>query len=237
MVLPNQAPAQPIAQQTVTQPTAAPQDPFQQSAGLIGQAGDAYSGFLEPGGSLQNINDYMNPYYDQVLQSVLGNMETQQQLGLNQIGDQAEAGSAFGGARHGLQEGIFRGEHSRAVGDVSGNLLMQQFDSAADRSYRDQVTGAQGSSQVGDQLYGIGTDIADRQAQAGGQQQQMMQQILSGGAGIFENFMQNPYQMMDMLQSLLSGDARRGQGTGTQQSTPGMYDYLSLGAQAAGGMG
>ena len=216
-------------------PVEQPQNPFDTSAGMLGQAGDAFGGFLEPGGSLQNINDYMNPYYDQVLQSVLGNMETQQQLGLNQIGDQATASSAFGGARHGLQEGQFRGEHSRAVGDVTGNLLMNQFDNAADRAFRDQTTGAQGLTQLGNQFYGIGNDIADRQMGQGGMQQDLMQQILSGGADQFNQFMQNPYQMIDMLQALLSGDARRGQGSNTQQSTPGLFDYLSLGAQAIGG--
>ena len=111
-------------------------NPFDASAGLLDQASGAYGGLLEPGGSLQNINEYMNPYYDQVLQSVLGNMETQKNIGMNQIGDQATAASAFGGGRHGLQEGTFLGEHSRAVGDVSGNLLMSQFDNAADRAYR-----------------------------------------------------------------------------------------------------
>ena len=55
-----------------------------------------------------------------------------------------------------------------------------------------------------------------------------MQQILSGGAGIFEQFQNNPYQMIDMMQALLVGDASRAQGKTTQQSTPGMFDYLSL---------
>lgn len=213
------------------------QNPFESASGALGQAGGVYSGLLDPGGSLQNINEYMNPYYDQVLQSVLGNMETNKQLGMNQIGDAAGASSAFGGARHGLQEGQFLGEHSRAVGDVSGNLLMNQFDNAADRAYRDQTTGAQGLTQLGNQYYGIGNDIADRQMGQGGMQQDLMQQILSGGSDQFNQFMQNPYQMIDMLQSLLSGDARRGQGSNTQQSTPGLFDYLSLGAQAIGGMG
>lgn len=208
-----------------------PNNPFDASAGLLDQASGAYGGLLEPGGSLQNINDYMNPYYSQVLDSVLGRMETSKQQGLDQIGDQAGQASAFGGARHGLQEGTFRGEHSLAVGDVSGNLLMNQFDNAADRVYRDQVTGAQGSAQLGNQYYGIGSDIADRQTGAGNQQQQLMQAILSGGAGQFEQLMQNPYQMIDMLQALFSSDAARGQGTNTQQSTPGLFDYLSLGSQ------
>ena len=219
---------------TANQEGQTPQNPFESASGLLGGAADTYQN-MASGDSLGNINKYIDPYYQNVLDSVLGRMQTNSNLQQDQIGDAAQSSGAYGGSRHGVAEGVALGEYNKNVGDVTNQISSQAFNDAAERIYRDQSTGAQGMQGLGKDYFNIGNNIADRQGAAGQQQQDLLQQILTGGAGQFDQYMQNPYQMMDMMQALLSGDTRNAQGSNTQQSTPGLYDYLSLAAQAVGG--
>ncbi len=216
----------------VMDPTAT--NPYDQSANYLNQAGDIFSG-IGSGGYMQNVNSYLNPFYQNVLDSTLGRMETnhqQQQIGLS---DQAEQADAFGSGRHGLYGGALAGEYNKNVGDVSANLNMQGFNQAAGMAQQDQSTAAGGLTGLGNNMFNIGNNIADRQMQAGNQQQSLMQQILNGGQGQYNDMAQNPYQMIDMFSSLNASDPRNNAGMGTGTSTPGMFDYMSLGMQSIGG--
>lgn len=211
-----------------------PQNPFDTSASLLGGAADVYK-TIGTEGSLGNINKYINPYYEQVLDRVLGRMDTNQQLTEGRIGDAALSAGAFGGSRHGVAEGVSRGEYNKNVGDVTADLMSRGWEDAAGRSTSDMLLSAQGQTQLGNNFYQIGNDITDRQMQQGTMQQQLLQAILSGGANQFDQFMQNPYQMIDMFSAILGGDARRGNVQTQGTSTPGLFDYVSLGAQLGGG--
>lgn len=209
-------------------------DAFGQSAQNYGQASNAYSNMLTGSGTLSNINEYINPYYDQVLNRVLGRMDTDFNKQLGQIGDSAQASGAFGGGRHGIVEGEAYGQHNLNVGDVSANIQQQAYADAAERAYRDQVTGAQGLTGLGSDYFNIGNTIQQNQLLQGSMEQQMLQSILDQSASMYDNYMNDPYQMIDMLSALLGGDIRSGSGSTEQSatSTPGIFDYLSLAAQA-----
>lgn len=206
---------------------------YDMSADYLGKAGSTFGDFLTGEGSLKNINAYLNPYYENVLDRTLGRIGTEHQKSLGRIGDAAIAAGAFGGSRHGLVEAEAIGQHNLNVGDVTANIQQQGWQDAAERAFRDQVTGGQGLLGLGKDLYNIGNDQSDRQMRQGTMQQQLLQAILSGGQQEYDRYMNEPYGMLDMLNSLLSGDVRRGAGTSTatEQSTPGLYDYLSLGLQ------
>lgn len=221
------------ANDTITPQTA---DPHSTAAGMLGTAGDIYK-TMGAEGSLTNINSYLNPYYDQVINAALGRLGTQEQMALNQIGDSAIAAGAFGGSRHGIVEGVTRGEFGKAAGELAGNLGMQSFESAADRAFRDQVTSAQGLTGLGGQYYNIGNDIIDRQMNQGTLQQQLMQAILGSADNTFQGLLQNPYQMIDLFNAVLASDPRRANVQGTTQSRPGLLDIASAGLQAWAGAG
>lgn len=216
----------------VMDPTAT--NPYDQSANYLNQAGDIFSG-IGSGGYMQNINSYLNPFYQNVTDTALGRMDTNFQQQNNQLGDAAGAAGAFGGGRHGVVEGVLGGEYNKNVGDVSGNLAMQGFNQAQGMAQQDQYTAAQGSTQLGNNMFNIGNKVADRQMQAGNMQQNLMQQILGGGQQQFQQMTNNPYQTIDMFQGINQGDSRNNAGMGTGSSTPGMFDYMSLGLQSAGG--
>ena len=92
---------------------------------------------------------------------------------------------------------------------------------------------AQGATQLGGQYYDVGNNIADRQMASGTMQQQLMQALMSGGAGQFSSMMQQPYQILDLLNAMNSSDPRNNNITTKGSTTPGLFDYLSL----AAGMG
>lgn len=211
--------------------------PYELSAELFGGAKNSYDDLMQTG-VMTNINDYINPYYDQVLNAVLGRMGTAHNQQLNMIGDNASRAGAFGGSRHGVAEGVATGEYNRNVGDVSAQLKQQAFDQATKLSLSDianKHAATQGATQLGSTYYNVGNDLTDRQMQQGSIQQQLLQAILGGASAEFDEYMQQPYQVIDMFSALLGADPRANQVQQEQQSTPGLFDYLALAAQAVSG--
>lgn len=76
------------------------------------------------------INNYMNPYISNVVDSV--NALGQQNLAnsLNQTADQAIAAKAFGGSRHGVQEGIATAQNNLNTNNLLANLLSSGYSQA-----------------------------------------------------------------------------------------------------------
>lgn len=211
-----------------------PQNAFDQAAGAYGGANDIYT-TMGVSGSLGNINSYLNPYYDQVLNSALGRLGTQENMAINSIGDSAIRSGAFGGSRHGVAEGITRSEFGKTAAELEADIRSRGFTEAAGMAMADKANAAAGLTQLGDRYFGAGNTVMDNQMQQGTFQQQLLQSILSGADSEFQDYLQNPMQMIDLFSSILSADARRGNAQTTQKKTPGLLDFLSLGLQAWGG--
>lgn len=216
-----------------TQP---PPNAYTQGADWMKKAGEGYDRFS--GGLLQNINDYINPYYQNVVDNTLGRMRDERERGLNQIGDAAYAGGAFGGARHGLLESDYMAQSDRNMYDYIDRANADAF-SAAGNMYNADLNGQLGLSGamtgLGGNYLNIGDRIQQQQAGYGQMAQGLMDRILQGNAGMWGQMTQSPYQIIDALNGMMSMDPRRGAGLTAGQSTPGLYDYLSLAAQAIGG--
>lgn len=95
--------------------------------------GAGYNAALQGGPAAihSQMGNYQNPYEDQVVGSAIDQMNrslTQQQ---QQTGDAAIAAGAFGGGRHGLVEAQNMANTNRAIGDVTGQLRHQGFQTAA----------------------------------------------------------------------------------------------------------
>lgn len=211
-------------------------DAFTQSASLLGQASSTAQSFLDPGASLSNINSYIDPYYQQVLDSVLGRMQTDFNAQMQSVGDAATAAGAFGGGRHGVVEGVTRGEYNRNVGDVTNYISSAAYNDAAERSYRDLTTGLAALTGLGTSYFDIGNSIMDTQLEQGTMEQELLQSILDMGSESLQTLLDNPYELIDLYNALLSTDARNNAGSaqGEESYEPGLFDYLSLGFQAAG---
>lgn len=120
------------------------QNAFQGASQAMQQAGQTYGGLanfqapttqaaqIGPVGSLAtaNMQQYMSPYTEQVIQRGEADIMRQQQQGMNQLGAQATAARAFGGSRHGVAEGVAAGEYGRMAGDFAARQRQQAFQQA-----------------------------------------------------------------------------------------------------------
>ena len=76
------------------------------------------------------IDNYMNPYVSNVIDSVRDMSQGNLERSLNQTRDQAISARAFGGSRHGVQEGIATAQNNRDTNNLIANLLSSGYDRA-----------------------------------------------------------------------------------------------------------
>lgn len=171
----------------------------------------------------------------------------QQQSMLANQGARNDAGSFLANARN-LMSQFNAGEANaaRQFGAAAGNAASQfnadarnaagQYNAGArERTQasriQDLLSVAQGLGGAAQQAYGMGTGIMDRQSAQGAQQQQLLQQILNGGQGLFNQYAQQPQQVLNMLMQAagMSPLSQQTTTTGTQQQPNTLFGNL-LGA-------
>lgn len=211
-------------------------NPFDMSAGLLGTAANSVNDASNYN-MVGNINQFMNPYYENVLDSAMQRMQQNFDTSLTQLGDRAHAAGAFGGGRHGVVEGQMYGDYNRNVGELTANVMADAYNQSAglaQNQFNNQLNAAGTAGALGGQYFNTGQAITGMQQQAGGQQQDLLNAILQGGAQQYSGYTQSPYQTIDLFRALLGSDPRQNAGQATQSSTPGLFDYLSLGLGAWG---
>lgn len=77
-----------------------------------------------------SMNQFINPYYDQVIDAAMGRLRDSRNENLLSIEDQAAAAGAYGGGRHGLVESQLYDDYSQTAGELASNLYQRQFDTA-----------------------------------------------------------------------------------------------------------
>jgi hypothetical protein len=221
-------------------PMAAPQPQFSPAPSggqpnVYNQSAGAYNAAL--GGTQQamagpNIGAFMNPYQNMVTGQALGDLERQRMMATNTMDAQAGQAGAFGGSRHGVAQGATNEGFARQGANMFAGLQSQGFNTALGAAQNQQNTQLQGAGQLGNLAnlgFGFGNQIADRQQAQGGMQQGMQQMLIDAAKAQFQGYTGAP---MDALQTRIAstGAANMGQNTQTATKTPGLFDYLSLGA-------
>ncbi len=79
---------------------------------------------------LSGIGQYMNPYVGRVVNSVTDLSKRNLDNALTQTADKAIAAKAFGGSRHGVQEGVATAENNLNTNNLIANLLSSGYDKA-----------------------------------------------------------------------------------------------------------
>ena len=118
-----------------------------------------------------NIQQFQNPYTDQVINNTLSDLNDARQMQIQSDQDAAIGRGAFGGSRSALLESETNKKFADVAGRTAGNLRQSGFNNAAnlamgDRNFRAGLFG----NQLADQYRGLGllSDIG-RQQQALGQ--------------------------------------------------------------------
>lgn len=99
-----------------------------------------------------DINAYMNPYTQNVVDASLGDLDRQAQIeSLRRQGEMTRSGT-FGGSRHGVADALAAGENARAAGTLGAQLRNEAYNNAANLIGRDQTgsLAAQTSNQGAD---------------------------------------------------------------------------------------
>jgi hypothetical protein len=181
---------------------------FQGASQAMQQAGQTYGGLTNfqapkvgPVGSLAtaNMQQYMSPYTEQVIERGQADIARQQEQGMNRLGAQATAAGAFGGSRHGVAEGVAAGEYSRLAGDFAAQQRQRAYEQALgaaqydigqqqQRALADQqaaLSGAQiqmgaagGLGGLGGRLFGQGMDVQQQIGQQAAFQRSLQQRLL-----------------------------------------------------------
>lgn len=211
---------------------------FEQSANNYSAGTDAMRFAVNPMSVMATMNQYLNPYQDQVISDVLGRMRDEGDIALNNVRGQAVQSSAYGGARQGLVEAELIDRLNRNMGETAGQLAHQGFTTAANFGQNrigQIMTGGTGLVNAAGQGLGMGQSIADKQMQSGMMQQSIMQQILDQAAGQYDAFANYPQTALTTALAGVSGNPLAASGRATSQYKPGLFDYLSMGMGIMGG--
>lgn len=163
-----------------------------------------------------DINQYMNPYTQQVVDSTLADVDRNSRVAALQRGSAAQRAGAFGGSRHGVLDALAAGETAREVGNLTGRLRSDAFNAAAGLIGRDQagsLTAQQSNQQADMQQLAAAAQAAAGQA-----------------AGINAANAQLQGNRLAALQAALSGGINLG---GLDTSQGNTLAQLGLGAQGA----
>tara|TARA_R110000737_G_scaffold45769_1_gene65788 strand:- start:128 stop:1072 length:945 start_codon:yes stop_codon:yes gene_type:complete len=197
------------------------------------------------------VQQYMDPYQQNVTQDALKEMDRQGAMAQNQLAGQAVGAGAFGGSRFGIQQA----EQSRNLQDIKSRRIFedmsrnyQQAVGAMQAANTQRTQQAQGFANLGNVASGIGQRTgalgqAQQGAQTadvqqlmgiGGMQQQLQQQGLNTGYQNQLNSMMEPYRRLSYGQQMIQGLAPLG---GTTQQTVAPMPTTNPYMQAASTMG
>lgn len=197
-------------------------NPYQSTAQTTMQA---RQGFANP-----NVNQFMNPFNQNVVDKTLRDVGSAAQMGLNQVGAQAQGAGAYGGSRQGIMEAeTLKGFQQQAL-DKVGALRQQGFDNAMNNAFRS----AQGLQGVGSQAFNMGQAINQQQLQQGQMQQAMMQSLIDAAKGQYQQYADAPTNKLGLPLAALGATPLSE--TKTTDRQLGIMDYLTAGAQIYTGM-
>ena len=138
-----------------------------------------------------DLDPYMSPYQQQVIDASLRNLRENQSMALNQLDTQAGASGAFGGSRHGVAQAEALKGFDRQAQDLISSQLQSGFMNAqqaaqADMDRRMQQAGAMMQAGEAERALGqaqLQADYAQFQAEQGYPLTQL-NALLAGASGI-----------------------------------------------------
>jgi hypothetical protein len=158
-----------------------------------------------------DIQEFMNPYEQQVIQGTLGDIEQSRQMAALQNAQQASAAKAFGGSRYGVQQSLTDAAALQQAAKTAAQMRQAGYGQAAGLAMNARNLGLQGAQTV------MG---------AGSARQQLEQARLDAARNI-------GLQRLGVVQGALSGQPAN-VGSTTSQPTYRNQAAGALGGAAAG---
>lgn len=95
-----------------------------------------------------DIQEFMNPYEQQVIQGTLGDIEQSRQMAALQNAQQASAAKAFGGSRYGVQQSLTDAAALQQAAKTSTQMRQAGYGQAAQLAMNARNLGMQGAQSV-----------------------------------------------------------------------------------------
>jgi len=230
-----------------------PQNIYQQAntgitkAGQAAMTGTQFSPMAITAPTAATMSQYSNPYETGVVNQNLADIERSRLLAQNNMGAQATAANAFGGARHGIAESeTNRGFADRAAA-MSGQLRQQGYNNSQQMARQAQMQNQQAQLQGQQQRMGAASQLGtlsnlgfgmgqqiDAQMQNQGLQQQAVQQaVIDAAKARYAGYTAQPNQALNMPLQALGAAPYNTSTNQTEGYSPGLFDYLTLGANTA----
>jgi len=168
----------------------------------------------------------LNPYTQMVANQALSELDRQRQMTQQDIGYQATQAGAFGGSRHGVAEALTNEGFARQGANMLAPLMYQGYQSGV----QNELARAAQMGNLGQQSFNYGTAINQMMSGAGAQQQALNQAQIDAAKAQTGAYQTYPSTGTGIFSQIL-GSAPHGQ---TSTYNPGLMDYLTLAASAAG---
>ena len=135
---------------------------------------DPATGQVTATGMESALQPFMSPFQQQVMDATTAAFENRRAQDRLAMADQAVASGAFGGARQGVQEGVYDAQTNIGLAELQANLASQNF-AQAQAGRQAAMANQQGLMSA---VPGIQSGIASGLMQAGSGQQALQQSIL-----------------------------------------------------------
>ena len=96
----------------------------------------------------EDIQQFMNPYEQEVIQGTLGDIEKSRMMAANQVANQATAAKAFGGSRYGVQQSLTDQAALEQAAKTSAQMRQAGYGQAAGLAMNARNLGLQGAQLV-----------------------------------------------------------------------------------------
>ena len=103
---------------------------FDEAQGMFRGMNDLANNFEAKSVTDYNVDDYLNPYINNVEDKALDALDRSRQMSIMSNASAAGAAKAFGGSRHGVVDAITNSEAAREAGYLSANLRKEGYDNA-----------------------------------------------------------------------------------------------------------
>lgn len=202
---------------------------------------------------------YMNPYTQQVIDAQAADVLRNAQIGLGNLGAQAQAARAFGGSRHGIAEAelgrgvtdilgqqasslraqAFQNAQAAAQQDIASRMAADQFNVQSGLSGQQARLAAAGQlADIGNIGFGMGQKVQQNLMQQGALQQGVQQALIDAVKQQYAGYTGAPASTIGYVSNALNAVPQGGGGTTTQttSSSPGLFGMLSSIASLASGI-
>ena len=220
-----------------------------QGAGMGTAQGMAYTPLSVGAPTQAQLDPYMNPYTTSVIDASQADVLRGANIGLDQLGAQAQMAKAFGGSRH----GVAMSEMGRGVGEIMGQqaagLRQANFAQAQQMAQQNQLANQQAdlagaghrlgaAGQLGNLAnlgFGMGQTVNQNLQTQGAMQQALQQAVMDAASQKYGEYTGHPAQGLTYMNAALTPSVYSQPNTVTSTKTPGLFDYLALGASMKAG--